>query len=674
MEDRPETAPVLAKKPSFRFGPYVPLHRSDDKVIVDPNGVVDYYSENDKLCKKLLGEILPEDSIVDAPSMVLPLLLKKKTVWPDRVAVQEDDSLGKTIDQQTSQRSQNGVSVVTEKDNDDDDVQLIKVINRSQHLDLTKSTARQKIPEEYLRDAIVQKLSASTAQCLAIPSYSESTVNDLLIGIGLSRVQEHVLEDRFRKISSKIRRGAQNLFKEADTARAELQEKRRVNRPYKVEKRYRCSHCSFKSDSMAVLEHHLENPHKMNSRTYICNWCSFKSKDSNQITFHTYVAHKRLSHVEKSLAIHNCRFCTFECNSKVKYTNHIKKCELTFDSNVVQLSEDHHPFAAVTPKLITRTDIRAYESVLKDLRLASYNPHQIAVNSHNGQNILLVASSTVDLLLKKGSVSVSQLSSPFTSNPKNFSPSVTSSSTNYPNQLGQICRTLMATGSKSNGISNVMRNTLLKHPKPHSMFSNGVFTVKNVENIVMGPQVANLTPKSNHCGAGPQVTLSSNEEAESIIDLGSENPVSNKKSGDSFVICEICDAYIESFMDFKTHMQGIHHVKIQKGVSSSKPPLNCQRCQWRFFTDQGLERHLLGAHGLITPGMQDKAEKEIDSGRCTICGRRFMNRLVAHTKDAHKVNLRPAQLTYKCKVCSATYGLYSHFEKHVYQIHPDLQT
>lgn len=65
----------------------------------------------------------------------------------------------------------------------------------------------------------------------------------------------------------------------------------------------------------------------------------------------------------------------------------------------------------------------------------------------------------------------------------------------------------------------------------------------------------------------------------------------------------------------------------------SRPPLNCQKCQWRFFTDQGLERHLLGAHGLVTSNMQEQVEQNTDSGRCTMCGRAYANKLVQHMKE-----------------------------------------
>jgi hypothetical protein len=37
--------------------------------------------------------------------------------------------------------------------------------------------------------------------------------------------------------------------------------------------------------------------------------------------------------------------------------------------------------------------------------------------------------------------------------------------------------------------------------------------------------------------------------------------------------------------------------------------------------EQGLERHLLGSHGLVTSSMQEAANKGKDSGRCPACGR-----------------------------------------------------
>jgi len=92
----------------------------------------------------------------------------------------------------------------------------------------------------------------------------------------------------------------------------------------------------------------------------------------------------------------------------------------------------------------------------------------------------------------------------------------------------------------------------------------------------------------------------------------SSNSCSNKPT---FVICEICDGYIKDLEQLRNHMQWIHKVKIHPKMIYNRPPLNCQKCQFRFFTDQGLERHLLGSHGLVTSSMQEAANKGKDGGR-----------------------------------------------------------
>jgi len=116
-------------------------------------------------------------------------------------------------------------------------------------------------------------------------------------------------------------------------------------------------------------------------------------------------------------------------------------------------------------------------------------------------------------------------------------------------------------------------------------------------------------------------------------------------------------------------MQWIHKVKIHPKMIYNRPPLNCQKCQFRFFTDQGLERHLLGSHGLVTASMQDAANKGQDSGRCPVCGKVYQWKLLNHVAKDHGKTLKPAHLSYKCTVCTATFGQYKLFENHVYTAH-----
>lgn len=51
-----------------------------------------------------------------------------------------------------------------------------------------------------------------------------------------------------------------------------------------------------------------------------------------------------------------------------------------------------------------------------------------------------------------------------------------------------------------------------------------------------------------------------------------------------------------------------------------------------FLLLQGLERHLLGSHGLVTSSMQEAANRGKDAGRCPACGRVSFIFIVEYTK------------------------------------------
>lgn len=197
---------------------------------------------------------------------------------------------------------------------------------------------------------------------------------------------------------------------------------------------------------------------------------------------------------------------------------------------------------------------------------------------------------------------------------------------------------LMSSQTAKASINNKHGN-LVQGPKKQSSFVNGMSVMKTASDIIMGPssmdsdKPTTAQPINNKFHRGRQVVeLNANlNEA--------TNSSSRTKNVSTFVICEICDAYIKDLSQLKSHMQWIHQVRMHQKVLESRPPLNCQKCHWRFFTDQGLERHLLGAHGLVTSNMQELVDKGDDGGRCTICGRAYANKLVAHMKEVSNMIL-----------------------------------
>lgn len=61
----------------------------------------------------------------------------------------------------------------------------------------------------------------------------------------------------------------------------------------------------------------------------------------------------------------------------------------------------------------------------------------------------------------------------------------------------------------------------------------------------------------------------------------------------------------------------------------------CPKCGMRFHTDRGLDRHLLGLHGVITNGMREAARKGKDGGMCPICKKVSSSKLLEHVLTNH---------------------------------------
>lgn len=52
-----------------------------------------------------------------------------------------------------------------------------------------------------------------------------------------------------------------------------------------------------------------------------------------------------------------------------------------------------------------------------------------------------------------------------------------------------------------------------------------------------------------------------------------------------------------------------------------------------------------------------------------ISGQVYQWKLLNHVARDHNMSLKPAHLSYKCTVCTATFGMYKQFENHVYSAH-----
>ncbi|XP_066254339.1 MOG interacting and ectopic P-granules protein 1 isoform X1 [Euwallacea similis] len=489
-------------------------------------------------------------------------------------------------------------------------------------------------------------------------SYFESPLGKFFIDIGFNMVQEFVQSDLLKQQKRKRDR-EQGSNPETNKTIASLikniEMSKSNNEHFKMPVT-KCEFCNFKTESKLAMAYHLETPH-MKNFVYKCNFCSYEVRSPHDILFHMEAEHAVRGHLERAPAFHQCPSCPFEDNQKGKLSRHLVVCARKFkpDRNL-EPPPDWEPPAKIPrmPKMRAtglNATVQAYQTLaanknaqqqyqfLSKMQLQATAAAASALNRGRGRPSLGPTVKTQPIIRPQGMIFKQQTGGQVLV-PANYQLS--------GNQVFQVVG-----GSELGG------------------------RLGSVPGMAFIPSTAQAASKQTTQVPSQQTAKKpSNTPSISITPLprGTTATPTASKPGDtssknSFVICEICDGYIKDLEQLRNHMQWIHKIKIHPKMIYNRPPLNCQKCQFRFFTDQGLERHLLGSHGLVTSSMQDAANKSKDSGRCPVCGRVYQWKLLNHVARDHNMTLKPAHLSYKCTVCTATFGMYKQFENHVYSAH-----
>lgn len=472
-------------------------------------------------------------------------------------------------------------------------------------------------------------------------NYFESPLGKFFMNIGINLVQEHVQTDLLRQQKRKCTREGPNPSPQIQMAinslMKNLEFSRETNEPFKFETK-RCEYCNFKSESSLSMANHYETPH-MRNYVYKCNFCTFETRPPHDILFHMEAVHNIKGRLEKGPHYHQCPNCPWEDNGKSKLARHAVVCAKKFRPEVnLSAPPDWEPPAKIPrikPKHGLVGTANAYQAM-------AAQQQRVAASLAQRQ----IPAQTPGLIRARNKASMM---------PKAPMPN------SIPMRPGQ----------------NPVRNQIAGMPMPNNYSLSAASS--STGQFLQSPS-GNQKSKASHQQPSISITPLPRQQQQSASGLppagqkpGSmaikpgQNPNGNGKS--AFVICEICDGYIRDLDQLRNHMQWIHKIKIHPKMIYNRPPLNCQKCQYRFFTDQGLERHLLGSHGLVTSSMQEAANKAKDAGRCPVCGKVFQWKLLNHVSRDHNMTLKPAHLSYKCTVCTATFGMYKQFENHVYSAH-----
>lgn len=258
------------------------------------------------------------DSILDCPSQVVPLMIQKPNKFPEKLKEPQNETKSETNSSGNSQNSKN---------------------------------------------------------MLTIADFYTSSVGKLLVGLGLSRAKQWYHKDAINKVKKQIRREGEvdDLVDELKTQQEYFAECRAANSSY-VFPTDKCEHCDFRTEFKLVMEGHMAYPHLTSRREYKCNYCLFMTRDPKQIVLHTQALHQTKCLIEIPPQLYECPVCPYESGVKSKAATHITKCLKFFNAEKLLNLDNTYEFPTITPKPITQEDIKIYEATLQALRFAALNP------------------------------------------------------------------------------------------------------------------------------------------------------------------------------------------------------------------------------------------------------------------------------------------------------------
>jgi len=592
--------------------------------------------------------------VVEAPSFIVPYVYEK----PPKEGIRDfKESIEKQIEDKKKAKAKKKAAGFDVSDDEEDK-------------DEKKEKEKDKDTEDKDKDKEEKKDEHKDP-------YFTSTLGKFFIDLGMNLVQEYVQKDLLRQQQRRsVKDKSVAVMHAIKSLQNNLDDSKEHNEGFHFDLK-KCKFCSFRTESRLVMQHHMETPH-MRNFIYRCNFCEFETKIPQEVLYHMDSEHGVKGKLERAPYFHQCPQCPFEDNGKGKLTRHKVGCDKRFKSETNQIPErDWDPPAKIRPPPVrpgytgymnTRPSqpglnqgmLRPGSSLLPRGQQFQNNRFMNNRNINNAANRGRPVGSykgQADLRIPQPQLSgLSQQQLRM----RGMSPQMLASQ-----QMLAVLNQQGLSVSGGTGRNNMMIGGINNSGSVtiQSLGQKGQ-NKNNSPSISITPLPGRNNPGQKSKGASPSPSSGS-----STPTIKPGQPGAGQGGKGNFVICEICDGYIKDLEQLRNHMQWIHKVKIHPKMIYNRPPLNCQKCQFRFFTDQGLERHLLGSHGLVTASMQDAANKGQDSGRCPVCGKVYQWKLLNHVAKDHGKTLKPAHLSYKCTVCTATFGQYKLFENHVYTAH-----
>jgi hypothetical protein len=397
-----------------------------------------------------------------------------------------------------------------------------------------------------------------------------------------------------------------------------------------------CKSCAFWSTSINVLEHHYEFAHEPTVGVLQCAMCGFECALENEFVFHMEAEHARQGRIRPKSLFYVCPTCPHENRTDKVFKTHLEKCLKSYKpkSNLgPSVADSDIPIkkakkaASVAPSLMLTSN-----EMPEVAPLPLFTNHQ-AMNSVN--NILLQSQANRSLNAVSAHSGLANI------------PTV------FP-------------GGQMPYMSAQPRASYTSGPTAQFTASTGSSLPQFSVRVPSGPAIHPLV-LSAEANALRQNGLPANIEFQSIV-----NAVPRTLNTADYLmqveVCELCDAFVRGRSSLRVHLNRAHKIDVHHSVLTCKlPPVTCDRCTQRFWTTQGLRRHVKLSHD------GDNINKiRAPTYTCSICGVKHVNHVLEHLRDEHGISVSQVLAMKQCPCCGELDNSLASLYEHMLASHVEL--
>ncbi|XGW28150.1 hypothetical protein V3C99_008170 [Haemonchus contortus] len=446
---------------------------------------------------------------------------------------------------------------------------------------------------------------------------------------------------------------------------------RKRNEPYKM-KMLSCQVCGFKTESRMVLQSHRSTVHFKNGK-YQCAMCPEFDTNEQRLVNHYLESHLVIASKDEPQAKYPCLICDEDFQYKGLRDTHLRTCKKDY-SRVRNIMGPKGPDdqlminrwlwerPPIDPTILQQQQAAQQQQKRNQLAQAQQAVAQAALRRTAAvrdaqQNALQQQLLQQQQRMRQAAAMMQQR-----------------------NMIGQSGNSLIAAMQQHIQRANQQRGSTAAATTVGSLAAATALYQKNLaasrNALLANASALRKGPTMNAAAMQKALTMAngglSTAASGTTTSTASHALGNSTNAGSGPGICEICDQNMVDRERYFQHLQLIHKHLRDKTLDDVKlgAPLACSRCRERFWTYEGLERHLVMAHGLVTADLLAKAQNKLDGGRCKLCAKQYAFNMLQHLVADHHIKLCSAEIMYSCDVCSFKCSSYTTLETHLNANHP----